>query len=274
MFACNDGVVAVVDYFTNMEKVAGELYREDTSGDPSKEPVKIKISCISMSPSTSYLAVGGSDGKVAIYDTTSDWCEIQLLDFSSHNDVADSRAPKQVKITALSWSPNSSYLIIGDNRGNIFLVTTMGRVSLPGSMASSGRSSAIVEMQLPSDEPTPKLAWRVVKAVFNKKYSYRAHRSQRCRSVNKTSTKGKSKKDRSRARTYSAGTEENSESGQSHHPPSDDDDSDNDDGYNELRHDPIETVTCMKWNMDMSYIVVGRINHVITLYLFDKETLG
>jgi len=275
IFASNDGVVAVVDFYTHMERVATEFSREDKTADPTKDPVNIKISCMSLSPSTSYLAVGGVDGRVAIYDSTSNWQEIQLLDFSSENDVSDSRAPKQVKITALAWSSNSNFLIIGDNRGNIFLVTTVGRVAVSTSVASSdARSSAIVEMQLqlPSDEPPPKFAWRVVKALFNRRYSY-SEAARRTLRRRRSSAKSM-KKDKNTKVSDGKGTDLESSRVEQLAEQIESDNSDNDDGYNELRLDPLEAVTCLRWSANMSYFISGRKNGVISIYLYDKECFG
>jgi WD40 repeat protein len=280
MFACNDGVVGVVDFFTNMEQVAGELWRESPSSEgTTQEPINFKVTCMSMSPSTSYLAVGGADGKVAVYDSTCNWAEIQLLDIGSHNDVADDDAPDQVKVTALCWSPESTYLIIGDNRGNIFLVTTVGRVSMAHSMASSGRSSAMVEMLLPSDEPPAKPAWRIVKAIFNRTYTY-DERYKQYRQESKTCRKKKEKvKVKGGNASLPVPAESSTDggigrSGAAQPGSGTSDDSDYEDGYSDFRLDPLEAVTCLDWSADAEYIVAGRRNCTLTLYMNDEKHFG
>ena len=313
MFACNDGVVAVVDCFANTERVAGELYREvvTTPLEGEKEgqksnvtPMNITVTSMSMSPSTSYLAVGGGDGKVAVYDTTRDWEEIQLLDISSQNDIVDAQAPLQVKVTALSWCEDSTLLVIGDNRGNIFLITTVGRVALTHSVASSGRSSAMVEFRLPSDEPAAKPAWRVIQAIFNREYTYSLgvgpvapppDSKKRRKKEKKKDRQGELKRNDSLLSVQSSDDESGrgSQSQQTERRGSErresvrrssarresgrEEDSataDGEDGYNDLRLDPLETVTCLRWSADKAFIVAGRRNRELTLYLHDGHNFG
>lgn len=298
MFLCNDGVVSVVDFYIHMEQVAFELIRlekvADTLLPAASEPERVRGLCMSMSPSTCYLAVGGADGQVAVYDTTRDWAEVQLLDFSSHNEARDAGAPERVKITAMSWSANSTFLILGDNRGNVFLVTTVGRVEINRSDASSsGRSSAIVELklQLPSDEPAEKPAWRVVKAVLNRQFTYTGRQpARRSRAtgdlkdkneLNKKSSSKDKEKDRSKSKSIlkSRGKDQHlpgESSGADGVPTclSDSDHSEDDDGYNELRRDPREAITCLSWSEDMTYFVAGRKNHEVTVYKHSPDTFG
>jgi WD40 repeat protein len=281
MFSCNDGVVCVVDFYMHTEKVAEDLYREGVSDTPLQEPVNVKVTCISMAPSTSYLAVGGADGQVAVYDSTCDWAETHLLDIGSHNDMADSRAPKQVKVTALSWSPDNTFLIIGDNRGNIFLVTTVGRVAMTHSVASSGRSSAMVEMLLPSDEPAAKPAWRIVKALFNRAYTY-ADQNKLHRQDRKNNKKKEKKQKEKRGNSSSSLPADSSDDEEGRVRDRDrssslqksNDERDYEDGYHDFRRDPLEAVTCLSWSSHMEYLIAGRRNRELTLYLHEGKNFG
>lgn len=245
MFSCSDGVVGVVDFYTNTQEVAVELCRENTDEGSSGN---VPVTCMGLSPTTSFLAVGGADGRVAVFDSTRLWEQVQLVDISS---PASSQHDGRAKVTALGWGHNSNFLSIGDSGGNIFLVTTVVRVCVAPAVASSdGRNTAMVELVLPSDTPAEQPSWRVITAIFNKKSTLDA--SFRGKQGGDTTEVTRSKRGGRHKESVADGESSNNNKNNRH---------------------SLEAVSCLVWSKDMAYLLVGRRGGALVVYPHSADNL-